>query len=80
MNQVEIEISQFPVTILIRGDVYDSAHPGPGSVPTGELLPKAHLIRIAPNSPGLIMLDIQNTEDIDMLIDKLLDHRKIIKP
>ena len=64
-KSVEIKYSKHPITIAFKADVYTNA------------MNNNHLqVSINPHKgKSLISLDIQNIEDVDMLMDKLLDHR-----
>lgn len=70
-KEIKIVHEEIPVTIFINGNVYQQAD-GKGGV-----LPSYHF-QIDRDGSNMVSIAINNTQDLDDLIDKLLDHRKLI--
>lgn len=66
-SEIRIINNRIPVTIGFHSTVYTEAMGGTG-----------YTIEVNPDGKNYIAIIIDNTDDIDNLIDQLLSHRKII--
>lgn len=68
---IEVVENKIPITVSFKADAFRNAD-GKGGVTND------YLLMVSTEAKGQILLSIDSVEDVDAIIDKLLEHRKVI--